>query len=551
MSFLLPWAWAWSASGLAVLALYLLRRREREQPVSALFLWELVPPDQASRLERLSARVDLLLILQLLAVALFASGLAHPLLRVPRTAGAVAIVVDGSASMAAAGRADEALAEARRLINDSAGPWTVVVWADPSRVLVPPTANRAEVLALLGTYRPTLAGRPPLGQALALLPGGFSRTVILTDDPPLDPGVEVVALPAVANLAIVAFAARPAPDGTGYEALVRVRNDTERYHDVQVALHTGVSTYLGSRLLAPGSEDLFVFQVGLVRSSLRAELLPQDGFPWDNVRYYAFDGATTTRVRWLGEEDRYLWAALQAAVPVERVSSGPWDLTVAVRIDLPVAPAGPALLVGAGLPEATRGEVQTVESVRGEASSLLRHVVVEDFRVSAAYRVELPEHAVVDLWAGGVPALARWEGDAGRRTLLAIDLARSNLPVDVGFPILMGNIIAWLLPYRSRPALVVGEAIELPPGTEVLTASGRVHGVWIPDRPGLHEVRGERPETVAVNVPYDESLPGRVAASGEGPQIRTFADLNAWPWLALAAFVVLAAEWGIALRRGC
>ena len=87
MRFLLPWGWAWLTSGLVVVALYLLRRREREEPVSALFLWERIPPDRASRMARLRARFDLLLLLQLLAVTLFAVGLAHPIVRVPAPPG--------------------------------------------------------------------------------------------------------------------------------------------------------------------------------------------------------------------------------------------------------------------------------------------------------------------------------------------------------------------------------------------------------------------------------------------------------------------------------
>lgn len=550
MSFLVPWAWAWLLSGLGVLLLYLLRRRDREQPVSALFLWERIAPDRTSRLERILVRFDLLLFLQLLAVALFAFGLANPIVRVTRTAGATAIVLDGSASMAAAGRADDALAAVRKLVGDSSGPWSVVVWADPPRVLVPLTANRDEALAVLGSYRPTLGGRPPLGQALALLAGRFSHTVIVTDDPPADSGVEVLALPPRDNLAIVAFAVRPVPDGTGYEALVRVRNDTDRYQDVQAALHTGVGTYLGSRLLAPGTEDLFVFQVGVVRTALRAELLPGDGFPWDNVRYFALDGAAAVRVRWVGEEDRYLWAALRAALSGERVADGPWDLTVAVRTQLPVIPSGPALLVGASSPEAELGEAEVAGPIHGEASPLLRHVVPEAVRAVAVHAARLPADAVVDLWAGPVPALARWEGPGGRRALLALDLARSNLPVAVDFPILLRNIVAWLLPYRPRPTLAVAEAIELAPGTEVVTASGPVSGVWVPDRPGLYELRGERRETLAVNVPYGESLPGRGGASTPTARGRTLADLTAWPWLAIAVFLLLVGEWGLALRRG-
>ena len=550
MSFLLPWAWSWLASGLAVVVLYLLRRREREQLVSALFLWERVPPDKASRLERLFVRLDLALLLQLLAVALFAFGLAHPLVRVTRTGGAIAIVLDGSASMAASGRPEEAVAAARRLIAGSAGPWSVVLWADPPRVLVPRTADRDEALSLLGAYRPTLGRRPSLGQALALIPEGFARTVVVTDDPPPDRGVEIVALPARDNLVIVAFGVRPAPDGVGYEAMVRVRNDTVRYQDVQVAVHTGSATLLGSRLLEPGSEDLFVFQVGIVRAAVWAELLPRDDFPWDNVRYHALDGAATVRVLWLGEEDRYLWAALQAALPVERVVAGSWDLAVAVRVDLLVPPTGPALLVGASSPEAPLGEPEPAGLLRGEASPLLRHVSPDGLRAAALYPVALPSEAVVDLWAGGAPALARWEGPGGRRVLLALDLARSNLPVAVDFPILLQNIVTWLLPHRSRATLVVGEAVELLPGTEVVTSSGPVSGSWVPDRPGLYELRGERNETVAVNVPYDESRPGRIAAPSPDVVARTTADLAAWPWLAMAAFLVLIVEWALAVRRG-
>ncbi|MBC7170210.1 VWA domain-containing protein [Candidatus Bipolaricaulota bacterium] len=549
MRFLVPWGWAWVAAAVGVALLYLLRRREREHPVSALFLWERIPPDRASRLERMVARFDLLLLLQLLAVVLFAFALADPFLQVPRLAGATAIILDASASMA--GRTDEALELARRLVAESSGPWAVVMWADPPRVLVPRTANQAEASALLGGFSPTLGGRSPLGQALALLPGGFTRTVVVTDAPPSDPGVEVVALPPRDNLAIVAFSVRPALDGAGYEALVRVRNDTPRYQDVQVAVHAGPGAVLSSRLLPPESEDLFIFQLGFVHPGLRAELRPADGFPWDNVRYYALEGATTVRVGWVGEEDRYLWAALQAALPAERVAQGPWDLLVAVRTTLSASPDRPLLLVGASSPEAELGQPVAAGPLRGEGSPLLRHVAPEGLRAATVYPAGLPADAVVDLWAGEEPALARWEGAEGRRVLLTLDLTQSNLPMVVDFPILLRNVLAWLLPYRSRSTLVVGEALPLAPGTEVVTPTGRVSEVWVPDRPGLYELVGEgRREVLAVNVPYDESLPGDVAA-GAGPTgARAVADLAAWPWVALGALILLVAEWGLALRRG-
>ncbi len=161
----------------------------------------------------------------------------------------------------------------------------------------------------------------------------------------------------------------------------------------------------------------------------------------------------------------------------------------------------------------------------------------------------LPPDAVVALWTGAQPALAHWEGDGGRRALITLDLARSNLPVAVDFPILLRNTLAWLLPFRPRPTLAVGEATPLPLGMEVLAVTGPVEGVWIPDRPGLYELRGEnRREFVAVNVPYEESLPAQAVSRPGAAPGRTLADLAAWPWIAIGAFLVLLVEWALAFK---
>lgn len=551
MTFLFPWAWAWLGAGLGAVLLHLLRRREREHPVSALFLWEEVPPDRVSRIERMISRLDLLFCLQLLAVILLGAGLAHPQFRVVQPAGATAILLDGSASMGMGGRPEEAREAARRVVRESAGPWAVVLWAEPPQLLVRPTERRDEVLAQIAAYRPTLGTRAPIGQALVLLPQGFSRVVAVTDDPPGEPGVEVVLLPPRDNLAIVAFSVRPTPGGAGYEAFVRVRNDTRRYQDAVLSLDTGAGVYLASRLLGPGEEDVFLFSVPVVRTGLRAELSPRDEFPWDNVRYLAPEGASAVRVRWLGEEDRYLWAALRAALPAERVTEGPYDLTVVVRTTVPSLPDGAVLLVGASSPEARLGEPTPAGGFRGADSPFLRHVAPEGFRAAAVFPAVLPAGAAVDLWAGDVPALARWEGPAGRRALLALDLQRSNLPLLPDFPILLRGLLTWLVPLRPGPAVSVGEAVALPPGVEVSPGEGPVGGVWTPEKPGLYEVRGERTEVLAVNVPYAESLPSRPGGGGGSPSaVTAVAELPGWPWFALGAFLLLGLEWALARRRG-
>jgi hypothetical protein len=553
MSFGLPLAWAWVSACAVVVALYLLRRREREFAVSALFLWERIPPDQASRWERLRPRFDLLLFLQLLGVFLFAFALTQPHIFRTWPAGATVILMDASASMAAEGRAELAIDCAQDIVRGSGGPWAVISWAEPPGFLVPPTERREEALAGIAGFQPALSRRPPLGRALALLTSPWERIVVITDDPPSEAGVEVVALPPVENLGIGAFAVRPHPDGSGYQALVRVRNDTPRFQDAKLALRTGGSTYFQSRLLGPGAEETFVFPYyGPLGSGFWVELSPYDPFPWDNVRYFALSGPETIRVRWLGEEDRYVWAALSAAGQFLRTPEPPWDLTVAVRTELHNPPAGPALLVEAGSPEASLGKPTAAGPFRAPMDEpLVRHVSPEEFAAETVWSVTLPEGATVALWAGELPTIARWEGQQGRRMLLTVELARSNLPQSVDFPILLQNALRWLLPYSFKAGYEVGQVVILPEGAEVITPDGAVAGAWLPELPGLHEVRwGERTEVIAVNVPWEESLAGHegVASFPSGPGTKE--ERPIWTWPLAGALVLLATEWALARRRG-
>ncbi|MFO8034591.1 MAG: VWA domain-containing protein, partial [Candidatus Bipolaricaulota bacterium] len=234
MSLLLPWALAWAAASSAVVLLYMLRRRERQLPVSALFLWEQVPPDAMSRLARWLPRADLLLWAQNFIVLLMALALAAPVVIRARPAGATALIVDTSLKLAPEGRLEEARDEARKLVRESAGPWALIGWGDPPELLVGPTDREEEIMAGINRLSYNLTSPPPLSRARALVPQGWDRVVVISGAPPKDADVEAVALSPVDNLAIEAFAARAQPDGSAYQALVRVRNDGPGYEDVVV-----------------------------------------------------------------------------------------------------------------------------------------------------------------------------------------------------------------------------------------------------------------------------------------------------------------------------
>ncbi len=550
MRFAFPWAWLWLFSLVPVLILYFLRKRERDWPVSALFLWEGVRPDRPRFLEQMRAQVDLLLFLQVLAVVLAAATLSRPEREIVRPAGATLLVLDASAPTAAEGTREEIRKAAEEVLRGSAGPWAIVLWAEPPEILVPPTQDLGQALAQLNRYEPRLTRRPELARALALLPEPWPRVVVITDDPAGITGAEVVLVPRPENLGISAFSVRPSPDGLRYEAFLRAFNATQSYKDVQIRLISEAGEFWASRLIPPGEEEEVVLVLpGARAGAFVAELRPKDAFLWDNVRYFVVGGGEV-RVAWAGAEDRYLWAALRAVAPVQRVSRDP-DLLVAVSVDLSAEPQRPCLLVGAGFPGASRVGEAAAGPLRPAESPVWENLSLAEWRLGRVWLQEVPAEAQVLLWAGDVPILFVWESPYGRRAALAVDLSRSNLPLLPAFPILIHHLLRWLLPQEPEEGAVVGEALTLPPGFSVATEEGAVEGVFVPKKPGLFRVDGPNGQRLlAVNVPWEVFRP----REGKLEEFRALAPaktlLPLWPWTALALLLVLGAEAALFLWRG-
>lgn len=549
VTFALPWAWLWLLALVPVVVLHFLCKKEREWPVSALFLWEGVRPDRPRFVERILARFDLLLALQILAVLLSAFALSRPSREALRSAGATCLVLDASAPAAAEGLREKILAAAEGVIRGSAGPWVVISWAEPPEILVPPTSELSLALAELAKYAPRLTRRPQLAQALALLPQGWPRVVVITPDPQGIAGAEVLPVPRPPNLGITAFSVRPSPDGLRYEAFLRVLNATESYQDVQVRVVSEAGEFWARRTVPPGEEEEVVLVLpGARAGAFVAELGPTDAFPWDNVRYFVLRGGEV-RVGWLGEEDRYLWAALRAAAPVRRAQENP-DLFVVVSTHVSQSPPGPCLVVNGSLPELVKLGEEEAGPLRAAANRLLTHISLVEWRLGRVTRYALPSGAEVLLWAGDVALLFLWEGPEGRRAALALDPARSNLPLLPDFPILVRNLLAWLLPQEPAESAVVGEAVPIPDGFSVVTEEGSVEGVWVPQKPGLFRLEGPRgSQPLAVNVPWEASFAAG-AAKQEAKELEpTKALLPLWPWATLALVLVLSAEAALFLGK--
>jgi len=214
---------------------------------------------------------------------------------------------------------------------------------------------------------------------------------------------------------------------------------------------------------------------------------------------------------------------------------------------------------------------------------LLQHVSLADVGIMEAVRIPLPDWARLVVWGeiqgeseeASVPLLFVGEVDGRRVAVLTFDLLKSDLPLQVAFPLLLANLMDYLAPGTGGdlPAqLSPGEplALTVPPGVEEVTVEGpdgsRVR--LVPENGqavygetqalGVYRIswQGEEAETRQALVAVNLFNPGESAIAPRGELTLPGAETGAtgstapeqarrewWRLLAAIALAVLVVEW--------
>jgi len=568
------------AGGIALL--YFLRARSRRVEVSALFLWEGLRSAPRSRAARIRRRIEPLLLVQLLVLALLALALAQPAFRGMRPhLSRMAIVLDGSASMQTrteSGKTRYELAREQGIALLHRYPSTTVTVLQLSKapeIIAPLTDDHDVALRAVSASSPTWTadGSPEALRGLLESQGGsaaFERVTLFTDRPfelPL-PGLEQVIFGGGKSLAITAYTVRENEDAPGTTAFVKIRNDTNAYQERRLRVGDGDQTAVLSILLAPGQEQGYALPFpGSSGASFIATIEPGDAFAADDTRTFALQRSIERRVRWIGESNRYLEAALAAVTPIIIVSAedqGPVDLTVAYNAQLSSDIDGNILLVHAGVD----GLVAIGDERRGEnlivahpSDPLLAGVDPLDFRVRSAPQVRVSSAGTTVLTLGEEPFLYRLAEQGRTLVLISPDLMETNLPLTVDFPLLIRNILNAFTPLPAQASYawsIVGEPIRVdgygavigledPAGRSIRLSSNA--DSFIPQIPGLYALKTDRGTySLAVNVDPAESLPpGDVLVDAAPEAVTTQAQVlySMWPIIAGLGLLALLLEAGM------
>jgi hypothetical protein len=562
-----------------IIALYFLKLRHRKVVVSSSILWTRVLDEQQAHSLFEKLRKIISVALAVIIALLIAISLSRPQIEsLTGKSERIVVVMDTSPTMLASTsdrrtRWQHALDEARAIL-DSGGATTEFRIADSSgNVATAFTTDRAEARRMLESMSPKAAE-----VEFPKLDATDSQVYFISD------GVAVRDIPSyvqrvsvfenAANAGITAFEIRSVPAmPLSYEAYLEIQNSSDKPAKVDLTLLSAGGQRISRPLtLAVGQIyqelfDLSRFDGGPVRATIESQ---DDALPLDNMAFAYLPVKRKTRTLLVTRGNTYLEKLLKLDMYVDLLISSPADYREQPDVDAYIfdrfapttAPAKPSLIIGtpnAGWLRPSQGDIQKPEITTWmEDHPLMRYVSVHDVAIERAARID-PANLTVVAASNQTPLIVTSEKP--RFVMLTFELASSDFPLHVGFPIFIENVLAWFnrdsLAIRESPGEVdvslANAEVKAIDGKTITSQQQLGHTIFEASEPGLYTVSGSDNNVhIAVNLAN-----------------RTFSDVNRssfkdetvtlaspgllrrelWFYMLLGAIVLIAAEWFTYHRR--
>lgn len=605
MNFLAP-GWLWlGLLAVPILILYMLRLRRREIPVSSILLWRLLLRDQQANAPWQKLERNLLLFLQLLVLAALTLALARPAWPVQSlVSGSVVVFLDGSASMLAEDGPDgesrfaQARAAALELVAElpTNARMSIVLAGRPPQIIAAAEGDPGRLRAALelaqaapveADWQATFALAAGAASAPGLAAG--EAEFILVSDGGLAPAGEesssalsdTLRLPGrtrylpiggetggQSNLALSALALRPAGDGV--QLFTQVHNYSDQSRQTILAVYfqqdDSPETLLEARALeiaAGASQSVVLDNLPDRPARYVARLQPPPGgaadvFLLDDAAYAVYTPAQVGRTLLVTPGNLFLEQLLASLDGVQAFrlnlpESGAlelpgtnYDLVIFDGVLPDELPPVPASLLLVNPPDSlllpVTGVFTDTQPASLSPSPLLQAVDWSQVHIRQARQVSLPTGTSALISAPGGPLVLAGELSGQRMAALTFALQDSDLPIQTAYPILMANLIRYLLP-ASDP--LAASETGLPS-----LVSGRSPGFYIQERENLP------PLEYAVNLfsPLESALAVRSQLSLSGQEIPPAqsdqpGQREIWPWLAGLGLLALLGEWAFYQSR--
>ena len=612
MNLLNPFALLFAALAVPIILLYLLRLQRREQSVSSTLLWRQVIMDREANTLWQKLRKSLLLFLQLLTLLFFVFALIRPYVNVrSQLSGKITVLLDASASMLATDispalgaptRFESAKTEVRKLVNalGNNDQMTLIVVDGAPHIVSAASNDKAQLLANLDPINPTLT-TANWSAAIALAAGlnsdsSTATTIVIGDGAHADDlkllqgNARYIPIGSSGdNIALSTLAMRPTV--RGLSVFVKVSNTGVKDDSVLVSVKAD-DALIDARTLkvAAGQSASWTLNgIDPKITTLRASIdqAAHNMLPADDVAYAVNVNNTVRRALLLTRGNRFLEQALAAlpnlrttrAISMPAATEATYDLYVVdngagtLSVTLPFN--ANALVIGAGNIFSSSGSFSNTAYVRNEGHPILQSVDWRNVNLLDAQRVNAPEglKPIVQVQGGailfaGENVQTRGLTQLKRVVVLPFDLRRSDLPLQIAFPILIANSVDWLAPPQGLnvpTSVKPGEVVALPEGSLVQPANQQAttvdkRGFAQTEQPGIYRFRATANGNnvngaFVVNFfnPIESAIapnPQLQVGSGAGAT-NTQTQLSQrefWGLLAALALLVLMAEWWVYQR---
>ena len=395
------------------------------------------------------------------------------------------------------------------------------------------------------------------------------------------------------NVAITRFDLRREPDAEDrFQLLLAIRNYTGDALSVPARVRLDERPIFEQRVDLPprGRRVLVVPFSGYAAGRASAHIDYDDDLAADNQAFAVLGIDEALRIVLYSKGNFYLESAL-AALPnvllTRRDETGPHlardarvhDLVVIDGGSVAELPPGGYLLIDTvppGLPFLEAGTPVAHPRLEGRSeSALLRELDFSALRIDSARRIAVDAQTNALrrlLWSADTTLALTFARDDLRLVYLGFDVTQSNLPLQGAFPLLVQRSVAWLrgagqrfsptqIPagesWSIRVPLSQNEIILRTPdgegvvyevkGGELLFDRTSAAGVYRYNRQDLFGDANRyfavtpADETESDIVPRALPAPAAPPAGAEDPLASTVTAL--WPWLAMAALLLLTLEW--------
>jgi Ca-activated chloride channel homolog len=577
----------------ALLVLYFLKRRYEIAPVPSTKLWrEALSTLHADKpWQRL--RTSLLFFLQLAAILLLVFAAFRPVTGANLPSEMV-VVIDCSGSMQAKDvsptRFEKARAEAQRIIDalPQGGRFTLIAARKQPEIVISRVADRIQAKRALDALKPE-NGNAAMDEALQLAAALKRETgagiAVLSD--------QYKDAPAIwcggdgANRAIETLTTSRV--NGQLQALTVIRS--HGYTGTVTAECRADGKLVDAREVnLPLNETAVIYWTSLPQNAkrLNVKLTGSDALALDDEANCIITSNKTLKALLVADKNVFLEAVLKLREDVELYKQAPGEAETLKGYDLYIfdgtvpkkLPTDGSILVFnpngevSGLVPANGDGGTLAPAMSSATASLLQNVDISKVQLAKNQTFTLTSGWQPLAWLGSKPVIATAEMAGRRMAVFGFDLHDSNLPLLKDFPILMQNLLSWELSDATGGVSEVkaGGSVPLLAYTlaakiNVVTPSGRVIQAAPPfpavsfeqtDELGVYEVRQYGNDgkeltaalsSFAVNASTaTESDLQAVSAlpqlsGGGGNGVQAAASVNWWLFAAIAAFLLVLAEW--------